>query len=79
MPGMTLAVEPMINLGRADVAWLDDGTQRQVQITPPLNVGHVTERTAHGDTCALVHFRGLVRQNRHRKYWIVWEWREDKK
>ena len=24
MPGMTLAVEPMINLGRADVAWLDD-------------------------------------------------------
>ena len=44
---------------------LDDGTQRQVQITPPLNVGHVTERTAHGDTCALVHFRGLVRQNRH--------------
>ena len=23
MPGMTLAVEPMINLGRADVAWLD--------------------------------------------------------
>ena len=24
MPGMTLAVEPMINMGRADVAWLDD-------------------------------------------------------
>lgn len=24
-PGMTLAVEPMINMGRADVAWLDDG------------------------------------------------------
>ena len=24
LPGMTLAVEPMINLGRADVAWLDD-------------------------------------------------------
>ena len=24
VPGMTLAVEPMINLGRADVAWLDD-------------------------------------------------------
>ena len=24
MPGMTLAIEPMINLGRADVAWLDD-------------------------------------------------------
>lgn len=24
MPGMTLAVEPMINLGRADVAWKDD-------------------------------------------------------
>lgn len=23
-PGMTLAVEPMINLGRADVAWMDD-------------------------------------------------------
>ena len=23
-PGMTLAVEPMINMGRADVAWLDD-------------------------------------------------------
>ena len=23
-PGMTLAIEPMINLGRADVAWLDD-------------------------------------------------------
>ncbi len=23
-PGMTLAVEPMINLGRADVCWLDD-------------------------------------------------------
>ena len=22
MPGMTLAVEPMINLGRADVAWM---------------------------------------------------------
>lgn len=24
-PGMTLAIEPMINLGRADVEWLDDG------------------------------------------------------
>ena len=24
IPGMTLAVEPMINLGRADVEWLDD-------------------------------------------------------
>lgn len=24
MPGMTLAVEPMINMGRADVVWLDD-------------------------------------------------------
>ena len=23
-PGMTLAVEPMINMGRADVCWLDD-------------------------------------------------------
>ena len=23
-PGMTLAVEPMINMGRADVAWMDD-------------------------------------------------------
>lgn len=23
-PGMTLAIEPMINIGRADVAWLDD-------------------------------------------------------
>jgi methionyl aminopeptidase len=24
IPGMTLAIEPMINAGRADVAWLDD-------------------------------------------------------
>ena len=24
VPGMTLAIEPMINIGRADVAWLDD-------------------------------------------------------
>ena len=24
MPGMTLAIEPMINMGRADVAWEDD-------------------------------------------------------
>ena len=24
MPGMTLAIEPMINLGRYDVEWLDD-------------------------------------------------------
>ena len=24
MPGMTLAIEPMINMGRSDVAWLDD-------------------------------------------------------
>ncbi|MCR4650261.1 MAG: type I methionyl aminopeptidase [Lachnospiraceae bacterium] len=24
VPGMTLAIEPMINLGRADVEWLDD-------------------------------------------------------
>lgn len=24
MPGMTLAIEPMINMGRPDVAWLDD-------------------------------------------------------
>ena len=23
-PGMTLAIEPMINMGRADVEWLDD-------------------------------------------------------
>ena len=44
---------------------LDDGTQRQVQVAPPFDVGHVAERTAHGDASALVHFRGLVRQNRH--------------
>ena len=44
---------------------LDDGTQRQVQVTPPFDVGHVAERTAHGDAGALVHFRGLMRQNRH--------------
>ena len=25
VPGMTLAIEPMINMGRADVEWLDDG------------------------------------------------------
>ena len=25
VPGMTLAIEPMINMGRADVDWLDDG------------------------------------------------------
>ena len=24
IPGMTLAIEPMINLGTGDVAWLDD-------------------------------------------------------
>lgn len=24
-PGMTLAIEPMVNMGRADVLWLDDG------------------------------------------------------
>lgn len=24
LPGMTLAIEPMLNMGRADVAWLDD-------------------------------------------------------
>ena len=24
MPGMTLAIEPMINIGRPDVEWLDD-------------------------------------------------------
>ena len=24
-PGMTLAIEPMINMGTADVDWLDDG------------------------------------------------------
>jgi methionyl aminopeptidase len=24
LPGMTLAIEPMLNLGRADVGWLDD-------------------------------------------------------
>ena len=23
-PGMTLAIEPMINMGRADVVWMDD-------------------------------------------------------
>jgi methionyl aminopeptidase len=25
LPGMTLAIEPMLNMGRADVGWLDDG------------------------------------------------------
>ena len=44
---------------------LDDGTQRQVQIAPPFDVGDVAERTAHGDAGALVHFRRLMRQNRH--------------
>ena len=24
MPGMTLAIEPMITMGRPDVVWLDD-------------------------------------------------------
>ena len=24
VPGMTLAIEPMINIGRPEVAWLDD-------------------------------------------------------
>ena len=44
---------------------LDDGTQRQIQITPPFDIGHIAERTAHGDAGALVHLRSLVRQNRH--------------
>ena len=44
---------------------LDDGAQRQVQVAPPFDVGHVAERTAHGDAGALVHFRGLVGEDRN--------------
>ena len=44
---------------------LNDRTGGQLQIAPPLDVGHITERTAHGDAGTLVHFGGRVSQNRH--------------
>ncbi len=60
-----LGFDPIRGVHHDAAVALDDGAQRQVQITPPLDVGDVTERTAHGDAGALVHLRGLVRQNRH--------------
>ena len=39
---------------------LNDRAGRQVQVTPPFDVGHVAERTAHGDAGALVFLGGRV-------------------
>ena len=44
---------------------LDDRAGRQLEVAPPLDVGHVAEGAAHGDAGALVHFGGRVREDRH--------------
>ena len=43
----------------------DDGPGRQLQLTPPLDVGKVAEGTAHRDTGAAIPFGGRVGQDRH--------------
>ena len=42
---------------------MQNGTQRKVQVSPPIDIGRVTESTAHGDTGALVHLRLGVGKN----------------
>ena len=44
---------------------LDNRAGRQLQVTPPFDVGHVTEGAAHRDARALVHFGRRMRENRH--------------
>ena len=60
-----LVLDPVRGVHDDAAVALDDRPQRQVQVAPPLHVGHVAERTAHGDAGALVHLGGLVRQDRH--------------
>src|SRR3546814_8097621 len=42
----------------------DDGADREVQLSPPLDVGEVTEGAAHRDAGALVRLGGSVGQDR---------------
>ena len=44
---------------------LDDRAGRQLQVTPPFDVGHIAEGAAHRDARALVHLRRRMRENRH--------------
>ena len=44
---------------------LDNRAGRQLQVTPPFDVGHIAEGAAHRDARALVHFGGRMCENRH--------------
>ena len=58
-------LDPVRGIHHDTAVALDDRAGGQLQVAPPLDVGYITERTAHGDTGTLVHFGGRVRQNRH--------------
>ena len=57
--------DPLGGLGDDAAVLAQDRAQRQLQVTPPVDVGRVAEGTAHGDARALVHLGLGVGQDRH--------------
>ena len=56
--------DPLGGFGLQAAVLAQNGAQRKVQVTPPIDIGRVTESTAHGDTGALVHLCLGVGKNR---------------
>ena len=55
--------DPLGGFGLQAAILAQNCAQRKVQVTPPIDIGRVTESTAHGDTSALVHLCLGVRKN----------------
>ena len=55
---------PLGGFGLQAAILAQNGAQWKVKVAPPIDIGRVTESTAHGDTGTLVHFRLGVRKNR---------------
>ena len=55
--------DPLRHVGEDAAVAADDGAVGQLQLAPPLDVGEVAERAAHGDAGALVHLGGMVGQH----------------
>ena len=60
-----LGGDPVRGLSLDAPVLAQDGAQRQLQVSPPVDVGGVAEGAAHGDAGALVPLGGGVGQHRH--------------
>ena len=57
--------DPLRHVAQDAAVATDDRAVGQLQLAPPLDVGEVAERAAHGDAGALVHLGGVVGEDRH--------------